>query len=88
VSGADSDYPANAFTQHGDGRITVDQWYPRQIISPALLGSGSDEVETRITISVANGRAVYRIIGMTGGDRNYVCDLLEASLDGGTDGPR
>ncbi|MDO8671268.1 MAG: hypothetical protein Q7O66_07525 [Dehalococcoidia bacterium] len=58
------------FTRHDDGRITVDAWQHRVTFSNTFLGWGLTNlklgqvwrpVPNTVTITVANGRAVYQL---------------------------
>ncbi len=55
------------FTRHDDYSVTVDR-FPEQIeISPELLGQALMYIETRIEFKMANGTAVYLVMGYRGG---------------------
>lgn len=72
-----SRYPCSEFTVNAEtGAVTVDQWYLRQLISPELAASDNEMIGTLITIKVANGRAVYRVVGMDSGGTYFVCDKV------------
>ncbi len=74
------------FTRHAaDQSVTVDR-FPEQIeISPELLGQALMYMETRITITVANGTAEYLVTGYRGGDgpegvRAFAARCLSATV--------
>ena len=73
-------YRDPVFTQHDDGRVTVDQFPPEIHISPELVGLALAYIETRVTIRCANASAEYVVTGYRHGESPNGMRWLDARL--------
>lgn len=72
-----SEYSPSVFTKHADGRVTVDQWPPLQLITPEFIGMHGGRFFTAIVVfTLDNSRAVYKVIDWDSNKRCLVCEKV------------